>query len=280
MSEFENVGDFSGIGTITVLNGTIIATTNGCSSVVFNITGTWVATLIFEATVDNLLWFTVQGVLEPVSVVFTTITNNQTITINCGGFQQVRVRASLFTSGTINIAWNAGNGNNAVWVYNINPLALNATVKVTDGVDTVAVNSDGSLTIQPGNTQNVTPWLVQSYKPASLIVTATGTAGSAVTATLPVVATNFHYITMLEIVKYATATITGTATPTIATTTNLAGNPAFTFGTAQTIGTTLVSHYESPTPLKSSVVGTATTIICPATTSVIWRVNIFYFVGI
>ena len=113
--------------------------------------------------------------------------------------------------------------------------------------------------------------------PASLAVTATGAAGAAVTATLPAISSQFHYITLFQIIRYAIAAITGTATPVIVTTTNLPGSLAFTFDTAGAIGTSLNQIFMPGAPLKSSVVNTATTIVCPATTSVIWRINAFYY---
>jgi len=102
----------------------------------------------------------------------------------------------------------------------------------------------------------------------------------AVTATLPAVAADFHYMTMIEIVKYATAAITGTATPVLVTTTNFPAANVFTFGTAQAVGTTLSYLYAPALPIRSAVLNTATTIVCPATTSVIWRVNVYYYTGV
>lgn len=110
-----------------------------------------------------------------------------------------------------------------------------------------------------------------------LAVTATGVAGAAVTLTLPATVGVFHYIQSIKIVKYATIAIVGGATPVIVTTTNLPGNIAFTFATAQAIGTTLVEDYSNIEALRSSVVNTASTIVCPATASTIWRVNVFYY---
>ncbi len=137
----------------------------------------------------------------------------------------------------------------------------------------------GTWTVQPGNTANTTPWLTkdQFYTPSSLAVTATGAAGAAVTLTIPAATGLFHYLTLLEIVRYATAAITGTATPVVVTTTNLPCTPAFTFATAAAVGTADVRSYVSGTPLRSAAAGTATTIVCPAIASVIWRVNAVYF---
>lgn len=112
---------------------------------------------------------------------------------------------------------------------------------------------------------------------ALIAVTATGVSGAAVTCTLPAAASVFHYIQTLVITKYAVAALTGVATPVVVTTTNLPGNLAFTFATAQAIGTVVEEDLVGLDTLRSSVVNTATTIVCPATTNVIWRVNVFYY---
>lgn len=118
---------------------------------------------------------------------------------------------------------------------------------------------------------------IQQTTPAPLTITATGVAAAAVTATLPAVAGQFHYITGFEIVAYSTVARVGAATPVIVTSTNLSGNNAWTFATAAGIGTTDTKWYQTASPIRSAVVNTATTIVCPATASIIWRVNVFYF---
>lgn len=121
------------------------------------------------------------------------------------------------------------------------------------------------MSLLPGNAPN-----------AQLAVTATGVAGAAVTLTLPAVAAQFHYLTMIEVLAYTTVARVGGAVPIIVTTTNLPGAPAFTFGTAAAVGTVDRYNYVHAMPLRSAVVNTATTIVCPATVSVIWRVNVWY----
>ncbi len=108
-----------------------------------------------------------------------------------------------------------------------------------------------------------------------LAVSAVGAAGGALTLTIPAVASNFHYIAGIEITLYNSAARTGSATPVTVTTTNLPGNPAFTFPSAGAIGT--VDRYLSELQRKSTVGSTATIIVCPATTGVIWRVNVTYY---
>jgi hypothetical protein len=116
---------------------------------------------------------------------------------------------------------------------------------------------------------------------ASLGVTATGAAAGAVTATLPAPGVGlFHYISHIEMTMYATVARTGAAAPIVVTSTNLPGSNAWTFPTAQAVGIQNTIIIEPEAPIKSSVANTATTIVCPGTASVIWRVNVFYRTGI
>lgn len=114
--------------------------------------------------------------------------------------------------------------------------------------------------------------------PADQCQSVTAATGVGVTVTLPAVAGQFHYIVLLEIHKYFTAANAASATPLVVTTTNLPGSLAFTFGQPLgTVGTTDERIYAPAAPIKSSTVNTATTIVCPATTGIIWRVNVNYY---
>lgn len=110
----------------------------------------------------------------------------------------------------------------------------------------------------------------------NLAVTATGAAGAVVTLTLPAAIGKFHNIVHLSITAYSTAARTGGATPVIVTTTNLLGSPAFTFASAAAAGSTDTKIVEPSVAIKSLVSNTATTIVCPATPSIIWRITCFY----
>lgn len=116
--------------------------------------------------------------------------------------------------------------------------------------------------------------------PSNLHVTATAAANTAATATLPAVAGLFHYITHINIVRNATAALAGTAT-LIHTSTNLPGTPAWSVGNAMVAGGTQEDvNYTPTTPLKSSVAGTATTVVAAAAgLAVLGRVNVSYYLG-
>jgi hypothetical protein len=110
--------------------------------------------------------------------------------------------------------------------------------------------------------------------------TAVAATGVAVTLTLAAVAGQFHYINSIEIQAYSTAARTGSATPITVTSTNIPTGAAWTFATAAAIGTTDNKFQSFSNNLKSTTVNTATTIVCPATTGIIWRVNVSYYTGI
>jgi hypothetical protein len=117
--------------------------------------------------------------------------------------------------------------------------------------------------------------------PSTLAVTATAAANTGYTLTLPAVAGLFHYITRITSMRNATAALAGTATLTT-TTTNLPGAMAWSVGNAMSAGGTAVDIEEEmgPSPLKSSVAGTATTIVVPAAgAAVLTRTNVFYYLG-
>lgn len=142
----------------------------------------------------------------------------------------------------------------------------------TSGSAAVTITSDTSETL------NASIWL----RPTTLMVTATGAAGAAVTATLPAVTGLRHIVDFIRVTRSATAVLTASATPTVVTTTNLPGTPALTFGqdaAAQGVDREVVLDFGG-SGLAASVLGTATTVVCPIYTGVIWRINVGYRLGL
>ena len=121
----------------------------------------------------------------------------------------------------------------------------------------------------------------QAYQiPADQCISVTGVSGAIVTATLPAVASQFHYLVGIEITKFFTAANAANANPLVTTTTNLPGSLSYSFGQPLgTIGTVDERTYAFAAPIKSSVAGTSTTISCPATAGIIWRINVHYYVA-
>lgn len=141
--------EMSGSGTIVALNGAVTASVPTSSTFAFTITGTWSATLIFEATVDGTNWFTVHF-LTPTTAPATTTTSNVSGFFPIGGYFQVRVRASAFVSGTATVAWNADSNQNSVRAYSTLASSFLTSSQITDGTDTVLVTTNGDQKVADG----------------------------------------------------------------------------------------------------------------------------------
>ena len=114
-----------------------------------------------------------------------------------------------------------------------------------------------------------------------LLVTTVGASGAAVTLTIasPWVGLR-HYLTYLHIVRYAAAVLTASATPVTITTTNLPWTLAFTIpADAANLGSVYTHQEDFTYPVVSNAQNTATTIVCPVATWVIWRVTAWYYVA-
>ena len=114
-----------------------------------------------------------------------------------------------------------------------------------------------------------------------LIGTAAGAASAAVTLTLAAPGVGLrHYLTYLRITRFASALLTAAAAPVLVTTTNIPGTLAFTIPAEAALqGSVFVYQENFAFPLMSSAQNTATTIVCPITTGVIWRVTAGYYVA-
>src|SRR5579864_5502428 len=121
-------------GTITSLNGTVIAPVQGSSTIVFNVTGTWSATLGLQATTDGINWFSISGYVPTSQAITSSFSVNQPVIVNCGGFYQVQLIATAFTSGTISVNWVASSGDNSLQVYSTSAQTFIVWAQLKDGV--------------------------------------------------------------------------------------------------------------------------------------------------
>jgi hypothetical protein len=142
----------------------------------------------------------------------------------------------------------------------------------TSGGIAVTINTDSCEAINP---------YANDLKAATLMVTATGAAAAAVTATLPAVAGLRHYIDRIDVTRSASAALTANAAPVLVTTTNIPGLPSLTFGSnAVAIGDDkTVSLDFGASGMAATAAGVATTVVCPVATGVIWRINVAYRLG-
>jgi len=91
-------------GDITALNETVALDCEGCGVASFQITGTWEGTIVGEASIDGVNWFTLAGYLVPGDrAVATQTTQNGIFRTICVGFKYCRARSSVWTSGTASV---------------------------------------------------------------------------------------------------------------------------------------------------------------------------------
>lgn len=115
---------------------------------------------------------------------------------------------------------------------------------------------------------------------ATLGVTATAAVGVAVTLTLPAAgASLFHYISNIEITADTAPVALAANASAVVTSTNLNGSPAWNVKVERNGGGVNTMMRNTVIPLRSAVANTATTIVAPATTNTIWRLNVEYFTG-
>lgn len=227
-------------GTLGALNAEVIADCDGSASVSLDLRGTFSLTVEVAGTVDGTNW-----TLIPVKA--------------------INAASKLYVAAVAGTATGIWAGSCAGF--------RKVRARVT------AYTSGAATTTLAANT--VAPDWTLDGAITSLAVTATGAAGAAVTLTLPAPGAGLRqYITYLSINRFATALLTAAATPVVVTTTNLPGSLAFSLpADAAPQGDLYPWREDFAYAFAASAQNTATTIVCPATTSVIWRATAGYYVA-
>jgi hypothetical protein len=221
-------------GNLGSLNAEIITPTDGCSSVSIDLRGTFSMTIEVSGTVDGVNW-----TLIPM--------------------RPVNVAAIAYVAAITGTAAGLWSGNCSVYRQ------VRARVTAyTSGSATAFLMADNAAT-DPALFNPTT----------SVIGTAVGASGAAVTLTIAAPGAGLrHYLTYLSINRFAVATLTAAAAPVTVTTTNIPGSLAFSLGAEALPQGTLDRWREDfAFPIAVTAQNTATTIVCPATTNVIWRVT-------
>lgn len=104
-------------------NGTVFDV-SGYATCVFNVTGTFVGTITFEATSDDTNWVSLNVTQIGAGVIGTTATAPGLYRASVAGVKTVRARISAYTSGSITIAGRATVVDSAAKFMNVNPYKL------------------------------------------------------------------------------------------------------------------------------------------------------------
>lgn len=226
-------------GSLAALNAEVVVGADGSATVGLIVTGTYVGTLTVEGSLDGSNWDVIP--IKPV---------------NAGGIYVLTLASAAVGR----------------WQGPCSPFAF---VRVR-----MSAFTSGSANVRLSTDIGISELLVFP-KAAELAVTVTAAIGVAATLTIPAAGAGlFHYITRLQVQRFAGAVLTPAATPVLVTTTNLPGARVLSFPAEAAAQGTIYSEIIEPSqPLRSSAANTATTIVCPATTGVIWRVTADYYVA-
>ncbi len=226
-------------GSIVANNADINCDNHAGQTATLDIRGTYVGTVELQGTFDGTNWYTIP--VRPLA----------------GGIY-VTVVASAST-GT--------------WVAEVSGydrIRARTTAFTSGLIVVVLISHMGSL---PQGLQGL-------VTPNSGTITAASGAAATLTLAAPGVGLR-HYLTYLNIERHTSAVLTAGATPTIITTTNLPTSLAFSIpADAAAQGAVYrVSETFGGRPLMSAAQNTATTIVAPTTTGVIWRITAGFYVA-
>lgn len=145
-------------GMLSALSASQTGATAGCSSCTVAVTGTWVGTVAFQASIDNHNFFAVAAIDIATGFQVTRTTANGHYLVPCGGYNTVSAVMTAYTSGSATVAFDAGEGSNS-GIYPVEipftylNLTGNATTTVKSGVGrlhSVGINNNatgGTVTI-------------------------------------------------------------------------------------------------------------------------------------
>lgn len=243
-------------GTLAAVNAEVVHNVNGDTSAIIYFTSAGTMTCVYniQASIDGFNFFDVPSFPIPQACSAGTIPS----------------ASQPLVSEAINAASAARALCVATGGYRKIRIRLTA---YTGGTMTAVINSDDCPSPNP---------YLRDQKSGSLTITATAAAGTAVTATLAAVPSLRHYIDRISVVRSATAALTASATPVLVTSTNIPGFPIFTFGSdAGGVGVDKEQVMDfGGSGMAATALGTATTVVCPAYTNVIWRINVVYRLGL
>ena len=137
-------GNISSAGT----GSAVTIACDGRSSVTVGLSGTWTGTVVWEAY-DGVSWWPMRAHIMSAAGIATagvSTTSNVTVTIPCGGYSQVRIYASVYSSGPIVVTRRASFANRAVQAL-ISAMAPNGGAAPDTSVQ-IGVK-DGSSNLQP-----------------------------------------------------------------------------------------------------------------------------------
>lgn len=146
--------DKNSTGALTALNQAVTVATNGMATAIVQLLGTFVGTIVFEASVDSgANWFTVTGIYLNVNLVpIAQLNSTGQVAVYVGAATNLRARVNAYTSGTLNVTINTSNGalsniaTQAVRLADNMGAYLTSTLSTTGSRQALDVSSKSPLT--------------------------------------------------------------------------------------------------------------------------------------
>jgi len=133
--------------TPTVATSAVEINCQGCGTVGVDIRGTFNETILFEASVDGTNFEPVEAIAPVGGTIITSVVNNgaysEILTVASAGYALVRVRCSVFASGSASIVLEASSAGQDVTLANALPVGDNLVgrVKLSDGTNVETVKA-------------------------------------------------------------------------------------------------------------------------------------------
>jgi len=157
--------DRTATGTITSSQNVMVSTAGG-GTCVFNITGTWTGTIVFEGSIDGTNWVTANVSPFQFGNLVSSATANGQWLLNVGGLNSFRVRGNTVATGTANVWIEVGAGNNALVISDI----IQGSVSISNFPATQTVS--GNVTSAQGSPNTAAnSWPVEVTDGTNILMT-------------------------------------------------------------------------------------------------------------
>lgn len=275
--------DFLVTGTISALNGSVQVNGQGVYTVTASITGTFVATLQAQGQLADDTWVQVPFYVVQTQVPYPlsfTVTTPATLIVTGGGYKNIRIIATSYTSGTINVGLDGSLSQQTIFASQLgtwNMGQYNASVQSYTTGSTVPLQTDvrGAVLTTPldGSRQTYSAAAL-SVAPAAAptdVFTITGSATKTIRVLeIGVSATSAaNAIINCQLIKRSTANTGGTSAAATAV-------PHDSNNAAATA--TVLSYTANPTALGTTVGPVRTfKLLSDATTTATQDLQIFIF---
>ena len=165
--------------TLAAVNAEAVVDLNGHATLMVDIRGTFVGTMVFEGTVDGTNYIAIAAYNLVTATYAATATAAANLATNTAGFRRVRVRCTAFTSGAMLVTMRATTADFATLVERL-PATAGLTVTAAVGVAaTLTIPAPGAGLYQYINWIRIDSFAAAALTPAAapVLVTTTNLPG-------------------------------------------------------------------------------------------------------